>query len=85
MGDKKYILNRRLNLERWDRSERKRLLDAHVTLRVQLMLALADDCERDGGHEWKPLPNNEANAPHFATGEWPQACQWCGASKPRSE
>lgn len=75
------IIAKRADIAQREHDERRELLrEHHAKFRAE-RLALAEECVAAGGHYWYELPNNGINAPHFITGEWPMACEWCGTGR----
>jgi hypothetical protein len=78
-----WVISLQLQDLEWRECRERRALFADHNARFRAEReALAAACVAVGGHDWRTLPNNGINAPHFITGEWPMWCPWCGTHRP---
>jgi len=63
--------------------EKSELLKEHYEIWAIRESELHAECEEDGGHDFRNLPDNGMNHPSYGTNEWPQACSKCRMRKPR--
>lgn len=57
-------------------------LEAHNEAFTRRKQHIQELCEAAGGHDFRALPDNGFNQPHFFTGEWPRACGYCDKRPP---
>lgn len=80
---KREIWDRLSAMRKQEYAERRIVLADHRAKWDAALNEIQAACEASGGHEYRPLPDNGINGPHFFTGEWPEACAHCGARPPR--
>ena len=72
---------KRIEFEKQERLERIEILKEHSKKWGLKTQVLHRECEEDGGHEYRPLPENGFNRPNHVTGEWPEGCRKCRKRK----